>query len=143
MQPEITHEKQPPNHEPPSLEYSLEWLKTQGECAQVVLGLIRTLKTQREHLINHAISNIQISCIAESNIVAMQSACIEAETSKDAKRGLFWIWNTLRGPGNDDDVFESIETGKTAQQFFDENAPEYITLDKATAKIKSELEKIK
>lgn len=52
MQPEITHEKQPPNHEPPSLEYSLEWLKTQGECAQVVLGFITKLEAENKALWN-------------------------------------------------------------------------------------------
>lgn len=37
-------EMQPVTHELPSLEYSLEWLKTQGECAQVVLGFIESLQ---------------------------------------------------------------------------------------------------
>ena len=50
MQPELTHEKQPQNHEPPSLEYSLEWLKTQGECAQVVLGFIESLQKENKAL---------------------------------------------------------------------------------------------
>lgn len=52
MQPELTHEKQPPNHEPPSLEYSLEWLKAQGECAQVVLGFIESLQKENQALWN-------------------------------------------------------------------------------------------
>ncbi len=52
MQPELTHEKQPQNHEPPSLEYSLEWLKTQGECAQVVLGFITKLEAENKALWN-------------------------------------------------------------------------------------------
>lgn len=52
MQPELKHEKQPPNHEPPSLEYSLEWLKTQGECAHVVLGFITKLEAENKALWN-------------------------------------------------------------------------------------------
>lgn len=52
MQPELSHEKQPPNHEPPTLEYSLEWLKTQGECAQVVLCFINKLETENKALWN-------------------------------------------------------------------------------------------
>ena len=52
MQPELTHEKQPPNHELPSLEYSLEWLKAQGECAQVVLVFITKLEAENKALWN-------------------------------------------------------------------------------------------
>ena len=43
---------QPVTHEPPTLEYSLEWLKTQGECAQVVLGFIESLQKENQALWN-------------------------------------------------------------------------------------------
>ena len=43
-------EMQPVTHEPPTLEYSLEWLKNQGECARVVLGFITKLEAENKAL---------------------------------------------------------------------------------------------
>ena len=43
---------EPITHELPTLEYSLEWLKTQGECAQVVLGFITKLEAENKALWN-------------------------------------------------------------------------------------------
>ncbi|HCE8953298.1 TPA: ead/Ea22-like family protein [Raoultella ornithinolytica] len=56
----------------------------------------------------------QLDLLIGKNILVMQAAIIEWQTTGDAKNGLAWIYNTLFGPGELPD-----EAEKDAQAYFD------------------------
>lgn len=101
------------NHEPPTLEQSLSWLESQGECAVIALAHFNNqlASLQREKDVakeindalidkNHKLEK-EIKSAYDSlnnNIVAMQCCVIETEHNGH-EAGYTWIWNTLCGPG--------------------------------------------
>ncbi|EDJ1001902.1 ead/Ea22-like family protein [Salmonella enterica] len=56
----------------------------------------------------------QLDLLIGKNILVMQAAIIEWQSTGDAKNGLAWIYNTLFGPGELPD-----EAEKDAQAYFD------------------------
>jgi hypothetical protein len=118
---------EPIHHEPPTLEQSLAWLQSQGECAVIALAHFndQVASLQREKVIAKEINDAlmdknqklekEIKSVYDSyhnNIVAMQCCVIETEHNGH-EAGFSWIWNTLCGPGlipePDEEWYESAQ----------------------------------
>ena len=104
---------EPVCHEPPTLEQSLAWLHSQGECAAIALAHFndQIASLQREKVIAKEINDALISKnnhletsykwaidLLNDYTVTMQACAIETEHNGHAA-GYQWIYNTLAGPG--------------------------------------------
>lgn len=120
-------ELEPVCHEPPTLEQSLSWLQSQGECAAIVLAHFNNqiASLQREKVIAKEINDAlmdknqklekEIKSAYDSlndNIVSMQACVIETEHN-GYEEGFKWIYNRLAGPGlipqPDEEWYESAQ----------------------------------
>ena len=118
---------QPIHHEPPTLEQSLAWLNSQGECAAIALAHFndQIASLQREKVIAKEINDALIDknkklekeiksayATLNNNIVTMQACVIETEHNGH-EEGFKWIYNSLCGPGlipePDEDWYESAQ----------------------------------
>lgn len=95
------------------------------------------LERERPLLLRQAASGICYSNIVHNNVIANQSAMMDALINKDFRKGMVWIENGLFGPGHLSICHEKVEEGVTAQEYFDENEMTILAHAEYEAKVES------
>lgn len=92
---------------------------------------------EKNELIAQAASGLEYSTLLHNQIVGNQAAAIASISAQASSIGMRWVINQLTGPGHMNDVFEAIDNGVSAQDFYDKNCLEFLTREKAIEKVKS------
>ncbi|MBL4765071.1 MAG: hypothetical protein JKX67_07315 [Colwellia sp.] len=79
------------------------------------------VKRERKFLLDAAATGVCSSQMIHNQVVANQSATIDALNNDDPAQGMKWIKNGLMGPGHLTNCIDAHETKVKAQDYFDEH----------------------